>query len=146
MRLLQEKKQWTRLIKNLDAKDLEAKDEEKRRKLFELMTPGNERKFFMKLQKWKRKKNEFPTELVVDGEEFYGADVLKGFSKAAFQQSRNPELEKRKIEDHYQNMKTVVKLAEIEAKSSHIQIKPLSKKEFIKVLKKLPRRKAQDVC
>ena len=119
---------------------MEARDEEKRRKLFELMTPGNERQFFMKLQKWKRKKNEFPTELVVEGEEFYGSEVLNGFSRAAFLQSRNPELEKRKIEDHYQNMKTVVNLVEIEAKSSHVQIKPLTKSEFIKLLKKLPKK------
>ena len=66
---------------------------------------------------------------------------MNGFSKQAFLQSRDPGIENNKINDHYQNMKTVVRLAEIEAKSSTLQIKPLTKEEFLKILKNYPRRK-----
>jgi len=145
LRLVSEKKKNNKMLKYVVSRDLNIVEESKRQKLFSLMKPGMERKFFTKLQDWKRTKTEFPTEIRVGDEVFQGEDVLSGFSKAAYLQSRNPALEKRKISEHYMNMKSTIRLAELEAQRSNTVIKPMSKKTFQKILKDVPRNKAEDV-
>ena len=145
LKLVSEKKKNNKMLKYIVSQDLNIVEEKKRQMLFSLMQPGMERKFFSRLQNWKRTKTEFPTEIRVGDEVFQGDRVLSGFSKAAYLQSRNPALEKRKISEHYMNMKSTIRLAEIEAQRSNTVLKPMSRKTFQKILKDVPKNKAEDV-
>ena len=142
LKLVSEKKKNNKMLKYIVSQDLNIVEEKKRQMLFSLMQPGMERKFFSRLQNWKRTKTEFPTEIRVGDEVFQGDRVLSGFSKAAYLQSRNPALEKRKISEHYMNMKSTIRLAEIEAQRSNTVLKPMSRKTFQKILKDVPKNKA----
>ena len=143
--LLNEKKRLNKIRKSIILKDLHLFEEERRQKLYHLLYPGMEKKFFSMLKRWKRTKSEFPNEIIVGQEVFTGDEVLSGFAKTAFQQSRNPALEKRKVSEHYLNMKSTIQLAEIEASRSNLVIQPMNREIFKKILKKVPRNKAEDV-
>ena len=52
--------------------------EKRKQELFSLMMPGKERKFLKKIQQWRGKEADFPSELVIGDKHYRGDDVLKG--------------------------------------------------------------------
>merc|ERR1712240_822851 len=86
IQLLSEKNKAKCSIKAIRREDFNQVQTKRKEKLFSMMKPGNEKRFFNELKKWKIRGTDFPSELQFNGKTYRGNQVLEGFADSAFQQ------------------------------------------------------------
>ena len=145
LRLLAEKRKSNSIIRKMKAIQLGVSKEKRKQELFSLMMPGKERKFLKKIQQWRGKEADFPSELVIGDKHYRGDDVLKGFADTVYSDSRDPRIENWIPSDQHHCMKTVNRVETIASANSGLMIKPMSKKAFEKALLQIPSNKAPDI-
>ena len=83
IQLLSEKKKAKSSIRAIRREDFNKMQTKRKEKLFAMMKPGNEKRFFNDLKKWRNKGLEFNNKV------YKGDQVLERFADSAYQQSRN---------------------------------------------------------
>ena len=141
----EEKKKAKCSIRAIRREEFNKVQTKRKEELFSMMKPGNEKRFFNELKKWKIKGTDFPSELEFNDKTYRGSQVLEGFADSAFQQSRDSRKETWTPSEQHLNKKIVVRCEEIHAKKEKKKIEPMDMETFERMLKKIPKGKAPDI-